>query len=57
MVTVLSGRDLTVLRTVRVGARPRTVILDRDESAASVGTGAGVVDLDLDRLVAASAAS
>ncbi|MBK7978372.1 MAG: hypothetical protein IPK07_35770 [Deltaproteobacteria bacterium] len=47
VVTVLSGRDLSVLRTVRVGARPRTVSLAADESMALVGTGAGIVAIDL----------
>ncbi len=47
VVTVLAGRDLGVLRTLRVGARPRTVRLSADESTALVGTGAGIVEIDL----------
>lgn len=47
VVTILAGRDLAVLRTLRVGARPRTVSLAADESTALVGTGAGIVEIDL----------
>jgi hypothetical protein len=50
VVSIVRGRDLTLLRTVTVGARPRMVGIARDESFALVGTGAGIVRLDLGAL-------